>query len=70
MARRVFFSFHYERDIWRVNQVRHTWVTKGDIEEAGYIDAADFEKVERQGEEAVKRWIDNQLKGTSVTGNQ
>ena len=47
MARRVFFSFHYERDIWRVNQVRHTWITKDSIEEAGYIDAADFEEVER-----------------------
>ncbi len=67
MARRVFFSFHYERDIWRVNQVRNSWVTKKDIEEAGYIDAADFEKVERQGEGEIKRWIDNQLKGTSVT---
>jgi hypothetical protein len=67
MARKVYFAFHYQRDIWRVNQVRHTWVTKEDIEEAGYIDAADFEKVERQGEEAIKRWIDNQLEGTSVT---
>src|SRR3989337_845699 len=67
MARRVFFSFHYERDIWRVNQVRHTWVTKDDIEEAGYTDAADFEKVERQGKEAIQRWIDKQLEGTSVT---
>jgi len=67
MARRVFFSFHYKRDIWRANEVRHTWVTKEDIEDADYIDAADFEKVERQGEEAVKRWIDSQLEGTSVT---
>ena len=23
MARRVFFSFHYQRDIWRVNQIRN-----------------------------------------------
>lgn len=22
MARTVFFSFHYQRDIWRVNQIR------------------------------------------------
>jgi len=67
MARRVYFAFHYQRDIWRVNQVRHTWVTKEDIEEAGYVDAAEFEKVERQGEEAIKRWINSQLEGTSVT---
>jgi len=67
MARRVFFSFHYENDIWRVNQVRNTWVTKEDIEEAGYIDAADFEKLKKQGDEAIERWINKQLEGTSVT---
>ncbi|MDL1957599.1 MAG: TIR domain-containing protein [Candidatus Desulfofervidus auxilii] len=26
MARRVFFSFHYERDVWRANVVRNTIV--------------------------------------------
>ena len=67
MARRVFFSFHYERDIWRVNQVRNSWVTKPNIEEAGYIDKADFEKLKKRGNLAIKRWINNQLIGTSVT---
>jgi MTH538 TIR-like domain (DUF1863) len=23
--RRVFFSFHHQQDIWRVNQVRNSW---------------------------------------------
>ena len=23
MARRVFFSFHYQRDVWRINQIRN-----------------------------------------------
>ena len=67
MARRVFFSFHYEKDVWRVNVVRNSWVTKPNIEEAGYIDAAEFEEIKRQGELAIKRWIDSQLEGTSVT---
>lgn len=67
MARRVFFSFHYERDVWRANIVRHSWVTKPDREEAGFIDAAEFEKLKKQGDEAVKRWINKQLEGTSVT---
>lgn len=67
MARRVFFSFHYERDVWRANQVRNSWVTKPDREAAGFWDAAEWEKVKRQGDEAVKRWIDKQLEGTSVT---
>jgi hypothetical protein len=66
MARRVFFSFHYKNDVWRANQVRNSWVTQGK-EAAGFVDAADFEKLEKEGKEAIKRWIDNQLSGTSVT---
>ncbi|GBR75910.1 TIR-like domain-containing protein [Candidatus Termititenax persephonae] len=67
MVRKVFFSFHYENDIWRVNQVRNHWVTKSAIEESGYIDAVDFEKIKKQGQASIERWIDNQLNGTSVT---
>jgi hypothetical protein len=66
LVRRVYFAFHYDRDVWRANEVRHSWVTK-DREAAGFVDAADFEKVERQGEEAVHRWINSQLENTSVT---
>lgn len=66
MVRRVFFSFHYERDKWRVNQVRNAWVTQG-REAAGFEDAADWEEVKRQSEEEIKSWIDDQLHGTSVT---
>jgi len=65
MARRVFFSFKYE-DVSRAMVVRNSWVTQGK-EAAGFIDAADFEKVKRQGDQAIKNWIDNQLIGTSVT---
>jgi len=67
MARKAFFSFHYKNDVWRANQVRNSWVTKDSKEAAGFIDAVDFEKVEKEGEEAVKKWINKQLEGTSVT---
>jgi len=67
MARRVFFSFHYEKDVWRANVVRNSWVTKPDRKVAGFIDAAEFEKIKRQGDLAVKRWINSELEGTSVT---
>ena len=66
MARRVFFSFHYKNDVTRANVVRNSWVTQG-REAAGFVDAADFEKVKQQGDAAVERWIDNQLNNTSVT---
>lgn len=67
MARRTFFSFHYENDVWRANIVRNSWVTKPDREVAGFVDAAAFEEVKKGGDAAIKRWIETQLNGTSVT---
>lgn len=67
MARRVFFSFHFERDIWRVSQVRQSWRSHPDRESAGFWDAAEWETVRRGGDRAIRRWIDEQLHGTSVT---
>jgi len=65
MARRAFFSFKY-KDVSRAMVVRKSWVTQGK-EASGFIDAADFEEVKRKGDTAIENWIDNQLKGTSVT---
>jgi hypothetical protein len=67
MPRRVFFSFHYERDVQRASVVRNSWVTKPNVEEAGYIDAANWEEVKKKGDAAVEAWIEKQLDGTSVT---
>lgn len=65
MARSVFFSFKY-LDVSRAMVVRNSWVTQGK-EAAGFIDSAKFEKLKKEGKAAVQNWIDNQLKGTSVT---
>ena len=67
MARRTFFSFHYERDIWRASRVRNSWVTKKDREDAGFWDSASWEAVKKKGDDAIKKWINDQLKDTSVT---
>lgn len=67
MARKTFFSFHYANDVWRANIVRNSWVTKPDTEAAGFVDSADFEEIKKGGDEAVKKWINDQLVGTSVT---
>jgi len=66
MARRVFFSFHYD-DVWRVNQVRNSWIIAGVNEAAGFVDKAEFETLERQGRKSVESWIDRQMNGTSTT---
>lgn len=66
MARRVFFSFHYENDIWRANQVRQSWVTQ-DRQAAGFFDASLWEEVKRRGEDAVRKEILRGIENTSVT---
>jgi hypothetical protein len=66
MARRVFFSFHYQRDIWRVSQIRNSWVTR-DWESNPFLDAASWESIRRRGDQAIQNWIDEQLSGTGVT---
>lgn len=67
MVRKVFYSFHYQNDITRAMAVRNRWVTFGNQVSSGIIDKADFETIQRQGESAIKRWIDKQLEGTSAT---
>lgn len=66
MARKTFFSFHYERDAWRAGQVRNSNVIASE-DEYGFIDGVDWESIKRQGDDAIKRWIKDQLKNTSVT---
>ena len=66
MARRAFFSFHFERDSWRAGQVRNSWVTQ-DRESAGFWDAAAWEEVKKKTDAEIEEWIGRQLEGTSVT---
>ena len=65
-ARRVFFSFHYDRDVRRVVQVRNSWVMRPDGEAQPFYDAAEFEEAKRKAG-GIESWIEQQLKGTSVT---
>lgn len=73
MARTVFFSFHYQRDIWRVNQIRSIPNVIGNAA-AGFKDASLWEETKKKGDAAIKALIDKALEGTSVTvvfvGNQ
>lgn len=66
MARRAFFSFHYQRDIWRVNQIRNIPNVIGSAA-AGFQDGSLWEEAKKKGDAAVKRLIDSGLKNTTVT---
>lgn len=66
MARKVFFSFHYQRDLWRVNVVRNSATVEG-VSVAGFQDQSLWEETEKKGVDAVRNLIDKGLEGTSVT---
>lgn len=66
MARRVYFAFHYQNDIFRVNVVRKSGFIRGS-DEAGFYDSSLWESAKKTSDDAIKRMINNGLDGTSVT---
>jgi hypothetical protein len=66
MPRSVFFSFHYDRDIMRVQQVKQHYITKGTYTETGFFDGSLEEKAKKEGDQAVKKLINDGLAGSSV----
>ncbi len=66
MARRAFFSFHYQRDIWRANVVRNSWMTHPDRETAGWWDNSLWESV-KNNPTTVRRMIDEAIERSSAT---
>lgn len=61
MARKVFFSFHYNPDNWRASQVRNI----GKVEGNAPASDNDWETVTKGGDAAIKKWIDDQMHGRS-----
>ena len=57
MAKSVLFSFHYDRDAWRVQQI----INMGTLEGQTILNAQKWEEVKRQGDAAVKKWIADQM---------
>lgn len=65
-ARRVFFSFDYDRDLWRATHVRNSHVvTEPDV--AGFFDRSEYEDAKRAGAKAIRSLILKHLAGTIVT---
>jgi hypothetical protein len=65
-GRKTFFSFHYQRDIWKVNVVRNVGVIDFRAA-AGWRDGSLWEASRRKSDRAIKKLIDQGLHGTSVT---
>lgn len=63
MARRVFYSFHFQPDNWRASQVRNVGVVEGNQP----VSDNDWEAVKRGGDDSIKAWINGQLAGRACT---
>jgi len=61
--RQVFYSFHYKPDCWRASTVRNI----GAIEGNKPAPDNDWETITSSGDEAIKKWIREQMKYRSCT---
>lgn len=57
MPKTVFYSFHYERDVHRVQLVRNINALEGQP----ILNAQDWEQVRRGGTQAIQQWIHDQM---------
>lgn len=63
IKRKVFYSFDYDQDHFRARQVRDLDVVEGNRPATN----EEWEKVKGDGDTAIKRWIDDQMKCRSCT---
>jgi len=56
--RQIFYSFHYDNDVFRVQQIRNI----GTLEDNKPVSINEWETVKRGGDLAIKKWIDDNLK--------
>ena len=61
--RQVFYSFHYKPDSWRASKVRNIGVIEGN----NPVSDNAWETIARGGDNAIKQWINDQMKYRSCT---
>src|SRR5271156_2781114 len=63
MPRKVFYSFHYKPDCWRVSKVRNI----GAIEDNQPASDNDWETITKGKDPEIEKWIKAQMKGRTCT---
>ena len=63
IKRQVFYSFHYKPDCWRASTIRSI----GAIEGNRPAPDNDWETITSSGDDAIKKWISEQMKYRSCT---
>lgn len=59
--RQVFFSFEYNKDVWRASQVRNM----GKVSDLSTFSDNDWEEVKSKSDSEIKEWIDQQMERRS-----
>jgi len=59
--RHVFYSFHYDNDVMRVQQIRNIGVLEGQP----LVHPNEWEEIKRGGNRAIQNWIDTNMEGKS-----
>ena len=52
--RQVFFSFHFDKDVWRAGQVKNMGV----VDNSSTWSSNDWEEVKEKSDTKIKEWID------------
>jgi len=55
--RKVFYSFHYNNDVFRVQQIRNMGALEGNEP----VSVNDWETVKKGGNKAIEKWIDDNM---------
>ncbi|MBK7129071.1 MAG: TIR domain-containing protein [Crocinitomicaceae bacterium] len=55
--RKIFYSFHYQNDVFRVQQIRNI----GALEENEPVSANNWEEVKKGGDKAIEKWINDNM---------
>lgn len=56
--KQVFYSFHFDNDVFRVQQIRNIGALEGNTP----VSANEWEKVKGRGQKAIETWIDDNMK--------
>lgn len=59
--RKIFYSFHFDNDVMRVQMVRNMGIVEGNTPVAPNT----WEEVKKKGDSAIEKWIDENMKGKS-----
>lgn len=55
--RQIFYSFHYDNDVMRVQQIRNIGLLEGNA----LVSPNEWESIKRQGENSILNWINSQI---------